>query len=128
MEKPELIREKTEDKKITREHDEMITGLEPVWDEALYVPTGQPFDYKSHDISASALAEEIERITWIPPLRSHRILICSWEVMKQRNEVSLFSLAQNVALLTGEEEYLCFLVLTTEDYIYWKNGINVASD
>ena len=120
----EKIREEVSKKRITREHDQMVTDIAPVWDQAIYVPTGKPFDYSSSDISASALAEEIERITLLPPPRSHRVLICAWQVMKSRDFVSIFSLAQNVALLIGEQEYICFLVLTTEDYIYWKNGIN----
>jgi len=108
------------------DHKERLKQLNPVWNEATYIPTGAPFNYETTSVDASALAEEISRMTGITGETVHTAVICGWELVEHvyRDGLLFFRMAQDIAFLTGIDEAKAYLILSAEDYIYWKNGIN----
>ena len=97
-----------------------------MWKDAIYIPTGKPFDYSTWDIDQNSLAEETARMTGIDVLTALTVLMCEldWVSANNPSRIYLDLLAKRIEAETGIDESVAYRILEAENEIYWKNGIN----
>ena len=97
-----------------------------MWKDAIYIPTGKPFDYSTWDIDQNSLAEETARMTGVNVETAFTILMCEldWICANNPSSIYLDLLAKRIEAETGIDESIAYRILEAENEIYWKNGIN----